>query len=186
MILDNVVAEDEHDDEDILSEFIDDYYKDLINLAYTYVKDWGIAEDVVQESLIKAVRHMDSFHHQSSIKTWVYRITMNQAKDYLRKSYVKRVTVSTVLEKIFTSSHNETEAIVLKQSEDEVISEAIMTLPLKYREIILFYYYKDFSVKEISDLLDEKESTIKSKLQRGRKRLKLELEKRGIYNGPEA
>ncbi|MCD8501888.1 MAG: sigma-70 family RNA polymerase sigma factor [Bacillaceae bacterium] len=159
---------------------IDSYYKKLMNLAYTYVKDWSTAEDIVQDVFIKVFHKMEQFEERSSIKTWLYRITMNQCKDYLRKSYIKRVVITGIMDKLSPVDDETPERSFEKVSMDKDLAECILQLPLKYREAIILYYYEDLSIPEMSDLLKEKEATMKSRIQRARKRLKDILLKRGI------
>ncbi|WP_235849095.1 MULTISPECIES: sigma-70 family RNA polymerase sigma factor [Bacillaceae] len=165
----------------VLEELIDAYYKPLMNLAFTYVKDWSTAEDIVQEVMIKVFRQIDSFEGKASIKTWIYRITMNQCKDYLRKTYVKRVFITGMMEKFSPPSKEDTpEATFVKGSRNKEMAEAVLELPTKYSEAIILYYYEELSMVEMSEVLNLNVSTIKSRLQRGRKKLKVLLEKRGI------
>lgn len=166
--------------DELLEKLIDSYYKRLINLAYTYVKDWSTAEDIVQDVFIKIFHKIEQFEERSSIKTWLFRITMNQCKDYLRKSYIKRVVVTGIMDKFSPVEEETPERSFEKISMDKDLAECILQLPVKYREAIILYYYEDLSTPEMSELLKEKESTIKSRIQRARKRLKDILLKRGI------
>lgn len=61
----------------LLEEWMNLYGRDLLNLAYAYVKDRMQAEDIVQDTFLKAFTNMSQFRHESSIKTWMYRITIN-------------------------------------------------------------------------------------------------------------
>ena len=65
-------------------------------------------------------------------------------------------------------------------SEDKaVLGNQVLALPIKYREVLVFYYYKELSMREIAELLNVPENTVKTRLQRGRKQLKLNLERGG-------
>ena len=68
------------------------YGNDVLRTAYMYVKDIHTAEDIFQEVFIKADRNKESFRGESSVKTWLIRITVNACKDYLKSAYNRRVT----------------------------------------------------------------------------------------------
>ena len=68
------------------------YGNDVLRTAYMYVKNIHTAEDIFQEVFIKADRNKESFRGESSVKTWLIRITVNACKDYLKSAYNRRVT----------------------------------------------------------------------------------------------
>lgn len=156
----------------LLEEAVTNYGKQMTNLAYTYVKDWSLAEDIIQEVFIKALRNMNKFRGQSSLKTWLYSITANHCKDYLRSSYFRRV----VLSNVFPLRHKDEEKV---NGENHNLSTYVIKLPVKYREVIILHYYEDLKIREISELLEVNEATIKSRLQRARKILKNKLGEEG-------
>ena len=69
------------------------YGNDVLRTAYMYVKDIHTAEDIFQEVFIKADRNKEGFRGESSVKTWLIRITVNACKDYLKSAYHRRVTM---------------------------------------------------------------------------------------------
>lgn len=153
------------------------YGKQLTSFAFSYVKDWGIAEDIVQDVFIKALRNYESFRGESSLKTWLYSITANQCKDYLKSSYFKRV----VLSNVFPSNHKKDEYKVHNTNDE--LSNAIFELSVKYREVIMLYYYEGLRLKEIASLLQLKEATVKTRLQRARTLMRGKLEGSTSYEG---
>lgn len=60
------------------------YGEDLKRLIYTYVHDWNETEDLLQEVFLKIYKNLDQFNKNSSLKTWIFRITVNTCKDYLK------------------------------------------------------------------------------------------------------
>ncbi|GGB45759.1 sigma-70 family RNA polymerase sigma factor [Fictibacillus barbaricus] len=163
--------------EEWLIHIMDLYQDKVIRLAYTYVKDRKLAEDLAQEVFVKCYVHKDNFRNESSVKTWVYAITVNLCKDYLRSGWKKYIHVIDRFGKSRQSSVLTPELSIVQKSEHEALAEQVLKLPLKYREVILLYYYKELTVSEISQILNKKEPTIRTILQRGRDMLRRKLEK---------
>ena len=158
-----------------ISELIDRYGKQLINLAYTYCKDWSMSEDIVQEVFISAYKNIDTFKGRSSYKTWLYAITINKSKDFLRKPFMKEPFFQRMKNKVKPVHPTPEEHVIQKEGHLGLAAE-VMSLPIKYREVIILYYYDDLTTKEVAGLLKIPHSTAKSRIQRGRQVLKKQLE----------
>ncbi|MED3997018.1 sigma-70 family RNA polymerase sigma factor [Peribacillus frigoritolerans] len=159
--------------EEIHLETIMEQYGDMVvRLAYTYVKQKTLAEDIAQEVFISCYQHMDKFRNQSSVKTWIYRITVNKCKDELKSWSFKNLFYTDLISSFFKNGTNTTELKLLDLEENRWISKIILSLPLKLREVIILYYYEDLSILEIADLLNVNENTIKTRLYRARNLLK--------------
>lgn len=153
----------------------------LVRLAFTYVRCRETAEDIVQEVFIKCYQKLDDFRGESSYKSWLYRITINTCKDYLKSWTFRNVKISNYITSLVKSQKSsETEYLI--QEENYFISQCVISLPLKYREIIIFYYYEGLSINEISVLLNINQNTVKSRLLRGRDAVR-KLLKEGGFNG---
>ncbi|KPB06204.1 RNA polymerase factor sigma C [Bacillus sp. CHD6a] len=157
-----------------------EYGDQLARLAYAYVKEEEIAKDLVQNTFIKCYTKISDFRHESTIKTWLYRITINECKDYLKSWAYKK---SRMIEIYYGNERSamSTEEEALKKWEMGRVKSSIFTLPTKYREIIFLYYYEELKMEEIAELLGLPISTVKSRITRGRDRLKQEVERREIY-----
>lgn len=160
------------------------YGNDVLRMAYSYVKDYDTAEDIFQEVFIKANAKMDSFRGESSVKTWLLRITVNTCKDYLKSAYKQRVTMFEEEEETNIPAPDMIEEIERKQDAKQ-IREALLKLPEKYREVLVCLYFEERSVVETAKVLGISEGTVKSRLSRARERFRkvLEEEKGGAYNG---
>lgn len=163
----------------LLEEIMLQHGRDVVNLAYSYVKDRMQAEDIAQDAFIKAYTHIDQFESRSSLKTWLYRITVNCAKDYLRSSMFRRLlpTAEPLLSEKSTH-YVSTEDKALTAMEKQEIWQAVFQLPIKYREIIILYYREELATSDISTILSEKEATIRTRLKRARNLLEKKLERR--------
>ncbi|MFI8685748.1 sigma-70 family RNA polymerase sigma factor [Rossellomorea sp. NPDC077527] len=173
-----VKNEDHSDGRDAWLEIImDEYGERLTKLAYNYVKDWNLAEDIVQDVFVTCYRHYEKIDEILSFKAWIYRLVINRAKDVLKSSAFKRVVMNSSLFSRFTSNEPLPEMSVLKRSEEEILSRSVLDLPVKYREVIILYYYEECNIDEIRELLGLNRNTIKTRLSRGRSKLKNMMER---------
>lgn len=161
------------ENQDAWFELIMDEYGDrLTKLSYNYTKDWSLAEDIVQDVFITCYKEYENIDKIVSFKAWIYRITINKCKDMLKSSIFKRVIMNSDLLTHRKSSELSPEMSVMKNSESEFLSTCVLTLPIKYREVITLYYYEELSIEEISDILKLNRNTIKTRLNRARLKLK--------------
>ncbi|MGG4443580.1 sigma-70 family RNA polymerase sigma factor [Brevibacillus fortis] len=169
--------------EEKLTRLMGEYGDNIVQLAYLIVKDRGIAEDITQEVFLKAYRGLDQFRHQSSVKTWLYRIAINESRKYLR-SWSFRQIFSTYLSKEETppekvDTANVESAVIGRMSKVQV-AEQVMKLSPLYRKVMVLHYYEDLSIKEIAQVLDISEDTVRTQLSRARKHFKALCEKEGL------
>lgn len=163
----------------ILENLMDDYGNQIIRLAYTYVKNQTVAEDLAQEVFVKCYHHLDDFRGESKLQTWLYRITVNVCKDYLKSWHVRHIFVNhskNPTEDVYLSTP---ESIYMSRDDENQLAESVLALPIKYREMVILYYYEDQTIQEISELTGLQENTIKTRLRRAREKLKDLLERSG-------
>lgn len=163
-----------------LESWIGDYGTSLLRMSFLYLKDLHLAEDVVQETMLKAYFQYENFRGQSSVKTWLTRIAINLCKDCRRSVWFQRVNcVGFIAETIGSGKDlnidDEVSTQVEKEQQNNDLLAAIMKLPLKYREVILLYYYQEFSTKETADILCIPEATVSTRLRRAKATLKRDL-----------
>ncbi|WHY86741.1 sigma-70 family RNA polymerase sigma factor [Neobacillus novalis] len=160
--------------EDKLKWLMRTYGNDVIRVAYTYLKQRQLAEDVAQDVFIKCFEKMDDFRNESSYKTWILKITVNKCKDVLKSWAFKNLLFTDYFGN--NQEDRTIESKLLKKEESQLISQQVMELPLKLREVIILFYYQEFSIEEISVLLKVNSNTIKTRLHRGRLKLKQSFE----------
>ena len=151
------------------------YGNDVLRTAYMYVKDIHTAEDIFQEVFIKADRNKESFRGESSVKTWLIRITVNACKDYLKSAYNRRVTPLQEFQENTLVSENDFDGIERKEIQQEV-RNAVMSLPETHRDVVLCVYFQGMTVPEAAKTLGLAEGTVKSRLSRAKDKLKQLLE----------
>lgn len=153
------------------------YGNDVLRTAYMYVKDSHLAEDIFQDVFIKVNQKLSTFQGNSSIKTWIIRITINTCKDYIKSAWNQRVVpMSEYQENILTSDNDFT--AVEKEEDNKIIRKMVMDLPDKYKDVLLLVYYQDMTISEAASVLKIAEGTAKSRLSRAKEKLKLYLEGR--------
>lgn len=155
-----------------MQRLIDTYGNDILRLCTLYLKDRHLAEDALQETYIKVWQKYSTYKGQADEKTWITRIAINVCKNILRTAWFKRTETTDIIEFVQSSGNH------YKQVDESVdLMHAIQELKDKYRVVLLLYYYQEFTVKEIADIMGAKQSTVLSLMRRGRNQLKQKLDK---------
>lgn len=153
------------------------YGNDVLKTAYLYVKDIHTAEDIFQEVFIKVNKNLHTFKELSSIKTWILRIAINTSKDYLKSAYHSRVVPMMDFMEDSITSDSDFDGIEREETINTV-KEAVMLLPEHYREVIICVYMNEMSLEQAAESLNVPVGTVKSRLTRGKEKLKEMLERR--------
>lgn len=153
------------------------YLKPVYNFLRQLVKDASVADDLTQETFIKAWKHIRRFDQSRSFKTWIFTIAKNTAYDYLRKkksipfSFFKKNEEDRGLEEISEEGVLPDE-ILEKEDLARELEEKLKEIPRKYRSILFLHYKEDFSLYEIAEILKKPYNTVKSLHYRALLRLK--------------
>jgi len=131
-------------------------------------------EDIAQEVFIKVFYNLPSYKSEYSFINWIYTITHNVIKDFLKKEKLNKKENITNLESVVFTNEAFFENDVF---EVEIIRNAINTLSVKYQKVLFFYYNEGKGTSEIAEILNVNENTIKTWLLRARKVLKKKLKK---------
>lgn len=164
----SVYDEDLFTKEETIEKLMTTYGQKVTRLAYTYVKDRGKAEDIAQEVFIKCITKLNQFRGDSALKTWIYRVTVNLCKDELKSWHSRNMTLTDNIGSVIKGKESSPESDTIQRFEQEQLGEAVLALPVKYREAIILYYYEDFSIAEIGRLTGIRQATVKTRLRRGR------------------
>lgn len=140
-----------------------DSYESMYRLAYTYVRNEEDALDIVQESVYKAIKHSDSVKREAYIKTWLWRIVINTALDFIRKNG-KEIAVEAFYESATEDVYQDFDTI-----------NALNVLTEKEKAVVILRFFEDQKLSEIAKALNENTNTVKTILYRSLKKLKLEL-----------
>lgn len=153
-------------DEDSFTVLIDGMQERLYRMAYTYVKNQEDALEIVQETVFKAYISIHKLKQPQYFKTWLTKIAVNCALDYIRKSQ-KIVYIDREPEGKYAPEHRE-DAIDLH--------EALSGLDEKSRMVIVMRYFEDLPIKDIAEVLEMPLSSVKSVIYRGLEKLKISME----------
>ena len=149
-----------------IENYIIENQKYLYRIAFSYAKNQDDALEIVQNTIYKALNSSNSLKNINLIKYWITRILINDCFDFFKKNS-KLVLVEEVYDK--------------EQYKDEVLNRIILenamnNLPSKMKIIIILRFFEDFKIKEISQILDMNENTVKTNLYKALNLLKIDLE----------
>lgn len=142
----------------------------MYRVAFMQMKGHADAEDVLQEVFVRLLKYQPQFDNSEHEKAWFVRTTINICKDIIKSKW-HSATVS--IEKVPESEKDYFNLPYVK--EDETLW-AVLALPEKYKNCLYFFYYEDYSIKEISQILKIPENTVKTNLRRGREMLRDAIE----------
>ena len=142
------------------TDALDTYGNAILRCAYSYLHNMADAEEALQDTLIQFLKTAPAFMSQEHEKAWLLRVTANICKNRLAYNRVRQ-----------TDELNE--ELAAEGREDlSFVWEAVRQLPERYREAVHLFYYEGYSTKQIAQILQKKEATVRSDLHRGRGQLR--------------
>ncbi len=162
----NNCVERDWDKGGLIRKILLEHYESYYRLAYAYVHNEADAMDIVQEGAYRAMLKADTLREERFAGTWVYRIMINEAKEYLRKN---RRDVGELKENLEAPAQH---------YRDMDLEEAVGKLSEMERTLIILRFYEDKQLSEIAEILEENLSTVKSRLYRTLGKLRAELAKK--------
>lgn len=163
-------AEDAREQE--LTRLMRTYGDSVKRLCCVYLRDLGVAEDAAQETFIRAYEHADRLlsGEINNEKAWLMTIAVNACRSMLRSSWMRHVDRRQSIETLpLASPSGEDMSLALTQ--------AIATLPVKLRELVLLHYYQDLNLRICAKILGISPATATRRLQQAQKKLRDELER---------
>lgn len=148
-----------------MQHIMNEYTDLLFRIAYYYTKNASTAEDIVQDVFIKFYYQVHN-EEPNYLRAYLVKMTANKSKDYLKSWAYQKMKLTQNLP--FISVNSESEELY----ESTPLEEAVLALPVKFKEVITYYYYEGFSVKEIGQILGVNENTIKSRMKKAKELLK--------------
>ena len=156
-------------DEIIAIRLTEEYGDMLLRTCFLYLKDYQLAEDAVQEILIKAVRTYGSLRNREAEKAWLLKIAVNFCKSMLRGRWLKSYRYGLTGEDgeaVFAAAR------IPDLDEKSALSNALAAMKTADKEVLLLYYYWGFDLKEIAEMTGKKENAAAQRLSRARKKLR--------------
>ena len=156
--------------QEILIEYIKENQDKFYKVAFTYTKNQDLSLDVVQESITKALEHISSLKHEEYVKTWFYRILINESIKSSRRN--KKIVEYELLDNVSTNKKYDEELI-----ESIDIYKNIQKLNEKLKTVIILRFFENLKIEEIAYITKTNVSTVKSRLYKGMDELKKSLER---------
>jgi len=180
-----LVARSMGGDLDSFNQLVLRWERPIYALAYRVIGREEDARDVAQETFLRAFRALGGFKGQAKFSSWLYRITLNLCRDWIRRE--RRAPVSQAPEGVdlieMASAAEPTESVedlVSRRELSRAVARAMATLPEEQRTAIVLKEYHGLTFQEIADLLDCPLSTVKTRLYQGLTVLRRQLELAGV------
>lgn len=146
------------------TRLVDTHRAGVFRLAYGYLRSRADAEDVVQDVFLRLLRREEPFADDEHAKRWLYRVTLNECASVYRALRRRPENIDDYVETLATPGPHH----------DELIRQ-VMALPTRYRTALILYYYEGYSTREVAGLLGVPEATVRTRLARGRRKLRTVL-----------
>lgn len=162
-------------------EIYEKHYIKVYKTAFFIVKDQGLAQDITQETFIKAFKNMDTLQNQEKMESWITTIATRTSIDFLRKQKKGNENLEEDVEIIkgINKSEDNPSNHLNKEEINEKLRIEMKKLKPEYREILLLKYMNDMTDEEIAKEINEKVGTVKSRLHRAKQQLKKNLQQGG-------
>ena len=157
------------------SEIYDRYSGRIYNFAFRFLKNSEAAEDATQEVFVKMLKHANQFHGDAKLSTWLFSITANWCRDYLRKADNKSKESDDVLVTLPTPSELAPDRNLERRESERRVQRALQSLTAEQREAILLSRYQGLSYAEIAQIAGCSEGAVKTRVFRAMETLKKTL-----------
>ncbi len=157
-------------DRNAFGDLVRHHYPGVVRVVFRLCGDARLAEDMAQEAFLRAWINLSSFHPQSSIRNWFYRIAVNAALDVLRRR--PEDTLEDEATQMLPDHKASPEAAMIEKEGMTQVQQAIQSLPEAARSVLILREYGELSYQEIANVLDVPVGTVMSRLNYARNRLR--------------
>jgi RNA polymerase sigma factor (sigma-70 family) len=140
----------------------------IFKVAFLFTHSQSLSDDITQETLIRIFKYYHTYDESKPIKPWIYKITLNTLRELKRKQKWLVLTEHLPVQK--DSEESFENKLIRRETNDDLL-DAVNKLPNKYKEIIVLYYFEEFTLKEIAEILSIPLGTCKSRLHNAIKKL---------------
>ena len=159
------------------NKLIEKYYKEIYVYVYKQMLDEELSLDLTQEIFIRMLKSIHNFEGtRSSFRTWLYRIATNHCIDYFRSKHYKSTSRINLIPEIELVSENNVELSLEYKEDYEEIQLLLAQLSEEVQKIVRQKIFLDYSFREIAEILDIPESTVKTKYYRAIKQMRIRME----------
>lgn len=151
-------------------------YKDeLYRTALAITRDRGAAEELLQDCFLRAYDHMDRVDGYASLRPWLHRIVVNLSYNWSAKRRLRLISIEDVFDRLLMVPRTSPERAFEREELLQVVDEALRSLSMRQRVVVVLFYLQGFSLAEIAYVLDCPVGTVKSRLHNARRVLRQEL-----------
>jgi RNA polymerase sigma-70 factor, ECF subfamily len=165
-----LIEQAQHGDRNAFGELVCRYYPGVVRVVYRLCGDSGLAEDMTQEAFLRGWINLPSFHPQSSLRNWLYRIAVNATLDVLRRK--SEETLETEAAQMIPDQADGPEMTLIEKERVALLQQAMHSLPEAARSVLVLREYGGLSYQEIASVLDVPVGTVMSRLNYARNRLR--------------
>jgi RNA polymerase sigma-70 factor (ECF subfamily) len=151
------------------------YKASIYRTSLAITNDRLAAEEILQETFLRAFKHINNVREGVSLSPWLYRIAVNLAYDWTARHRRWPAALDDIIEQLITPAVASPEQTVEERELYELVYEAINKLEFKQRASLVLFYLHDFSLNEIAEIMDCPVGTVKSRLHYARENLRREL-----------
>lgn len=155
-------------------ELFDLYKYKALRTVYSMTRDKDVSEDIVQEVFVTCYTTIKNLQNPEYFKTWFYRILTRTTWRYMDKER-KLLPVQDIFKKSEDNYENSSLEVLEQKQSSELIFQEVLKLKPKIKATLILYYYNEFSIKEIAQIMECLEGTVKSRLYTGRRKLKVNI-----------
>lgn len=166
----SLIEQAQNGDRSAYGELVRRHYNGVVNVVYRLCGDAHLAEDMAQEAFLRAWINLPTFHSQSSLRNWLYRIAVNAALDVLRRKTEEPVEDERM--QMVTDQAPGPEAALIEKEQVLLLQQAMKSLPEAARSVLVLREYGELSYQEIAAVLDIPLGTVMSRLNYARNRLR--------------
>lgn len=161
-------------DVDAFAGIVRRWQRPLVNLAFRFSGDAGRAEEMAQEAFLRAYRNLAKYRHEAAFSTWLFALATNVYRSEIGRVPARLVALEDAPEPVAPTSLRDE---LCAREQDRLIHRAVLTLPPRYRDAVLLYYFHEMDVPTAAHTLRLPEGTLKAHLHRGRELLRGKLSK---------
>lgn len=174
----DLVQRHRYGDAEALGEVYRRYGEMVFNVAYRMSGDRELAADLTQETFLRVHRHLGRFHGRSSLKTWIYRVALNHCRSRLSRRRWKPVPLAEETEQggpQLVDERRDPEQRAMSEDRRRIVEEGLQRLPPVFREAVILCDLQGLAYEEIAGVLGVRIGTVRSRIARGRERLRILL-----------
>jgi RNA polymerase sigma-70 factor (ECF subfamily) len=156
-------------DVEAFSGIVDRWQRPLVNLAYRFCRNRPLAEEMAQEAFLRVFQGLDQWREDASFSTWMFAVALNSFRSATRRQTRRETPLEDAHQAIATGNLVDE---IGTRGDEEMVRRMVRTLPARYREAVILFYFLDQNVSEAAHILGIPEGTLKARLHRGRELLR--------------